>query len=135
MKLLERICLVEFKVVELEPEGKALAQMKAKDYAAKYRAAGVPIHLVGIEFSRESRRVAGDPEHTVIEWAATQNRCLRFCLREQPRPGRLFDLLAPQALPSTENAGFVPKQCTERLVFDIARRCDGAYPSWYSAKR
>ncbi|MDT7929341.1 PD-(D/E)XK nuclease domain-containing protein, partial [Tepidimonas sp.] len=51
--------LFEFKVVELEPKGKALAQLKAKDYAAKYRAAGVPIHLVGIEFSKESRRVVG----------------------------------------------------------------------------
>ncbi|WP_425973634.1 AAA family ATPase [Tepidimonas sp. HKU78] len=59
VKLPERIYLFEFKVVELEPEGKALAQLKAKDYAAKYRAAGVPIHLVGIEFSRDSRRVVG----------------------------------------------------------------------------
>jgi hypothetical protein len=59
VKLPERIYLFEFKVVELEPEGKALAQLKAKDYAAKYRAAGVPIHLVGIEFSRDIRRVVG----------------------------------------------------------------------------
>jgi hypothetical protein len=59
VKLPERIYLFEFKVVELEPEGKALAQLKTKDYAAKYRAAGVPIHLVGIEFSKESRRVVG----------------------------------------------------------------------------
>ncbi|WP_424894578.1 AAA family ATPase [Tepidimonas sp. HKU79] len=59
VKLPERIYLFEFKVVELEPEGKALAQLKTKDYAAKYRAAGVPIHLVGIEFSRDSRRVVG----------------------------------------------------------------------------
>jgi hypothetical protein len=59
VKLPERIYLFEFKVVELEPEGKALAQLKAKDYAAKYRMAGVPIHLVGIEFSRDSRRVVG----------------------------------------------------------------------------
>ena len=59
VKLPERIYLFEFKVVELEPEGKALAQLKTKDYAAKYRAARVPIHLVGIEFSKESRRVVG----------------------------------------------------------------------------
>jgi hypothetical protein len=63
VKLPERIYLFEFKVVELEPEGKALAQLKARDYAAKYRMAGVPIHLVGIEFSRDSRRVVGfEPE-------------------------------------------------------------------------
>jgi len=65
VKLPERIYLFEFKVVELEPEGKALAQLKAKDYAAKYRAAGVPIHLVGIEFSKESRRVVGFEFDTV----------------------------------------------------------------------
>jgi hypothetical protein len=65
VKLSERIYLFEFKVVELEPEGKALAQLKAKDYAAKYRAAGVPIHLVGIEFSRDSRRVVGFEFDTV----------------------------------------------------------------------
>jgi hypothetical protein len=57
--------LDEFKVVELEPEGKALAQLKAKDYAAKYRAVGVPIHLVGIEFSRDTRRVVGFEFDTV----------------------------------------------------------------------
>jgi hypothetical protein len=68
VKLPERIYLFEFKVVELEPEGKALAQLKARDYAAKYRAAGVPIHLVGIEFSRESRRVVGfDAEHLACQ--------------------------------------------------------------------
>jgi hypothetical protein len=65
VKLPDRIYLFEFKVVELEPEGKALAQLKAKDYAAKYRAAGVPIHLVGIEFSKESRRVVGFAFDTV----------------------------------------------------------------------
>ncbi|WP_299019598.1 AAA family ATPase, partial [uncultured Tepidimonas sp.] len=68
VKLPERIYLFEFKVVELEPEGKALAQLKARDYAAKYRMAGVPIHLVGIEFSRESRRVVGfDAEHLACQ--------------------------------------------------------------------
>ena len=65
VKLPERIYLFEFKLVELEPEGKALAQLKAKDYAAKYRAAGVPIHLVGIEFSRDTRRVVGFEFDTV----------------------------------------------------------------------
>jgi len=65
VKLPEHIYLFEFKVVELEPKGKALAQLKAKDYAAKYRAAGVPIHLVGIEFSRNTRRVVGFEFNTV----------------------------------------------------------------------
>ncbi|MEA2119696.1 ATP-binding protein, partial [Halovibrio sp. HP20-50] len=49
--------LFEFKVVEQLPEGKALEQIKAKGYADKYRAAGKPIHLVGVEFSRQQRQI------------------------------------------------------------------------------
>jgi hypothetical protein len=51
--------LFEFKVVKLKPDGKAIAQIKEKDYAAKYRARGLPIHLIGIEFSREKRQIVG----------------------------------------------------------------------------
>ena len=51
------VYLFEFKVVELAPSGSALAQLQARDYAAKYRAGGEPIHLIGVEFSRESRNV------------------------------------------------------------------------------
>ncbi|MDP2751626.1 MAG: ATP-binding protein [Rhodocyclaceae bacterium] len=54
-----RIYLFEFKVVELTPEGRALAQLKAKDYAAKYRADGQPIILIGVEFSKETRNIVG----------------------------------------------------------------------------
>ena len=53
------IYLFEFKVVEQEPEGRALQQIKDKGYADKHRAAGVPIHLIGIEFSRQTRNVVG----------------------------------------------------------------------------
>ena len=52
-----RVYLFEFKVVELAPEGAALKQLKEKGYADKYRARGEPIHLVGVEFSRETRTV------------------------------------------------------------------------------
>ena len=51
------VYLFEFKVVELAPTGSALAQLRERDYAAKYRAGGEPIHLIGVEFSRESRNV------------------------------------------------------------------------------
>ena len=51
------VYLFEFKVVELAPEGAAMKQLKAKDYADKYRARGEPIHLIGVEFSRETRTV------------------------------------------------------------------------------
>ncbi|QFY88820.1 ATP-binding protein [Magnetovirga frankeli] len=55
----QQIYLFEFKVVELVPEGRALEQLKAKNYAEKYRALNQPIHLIGIEFSREQRNLVG----------------------------------------------------------------------------
>jgi hypothetical protein len=51
--------LFEFKVVEESPEGRALEQIKARGYAEKYAADGWPIHLIGVEFSKESRSVVG----------------------------------------------------------------------------
>jgi len=56
--------LFEFKVVELVSSGKALEQIKERGYADKYRADGLPIHLIGIEFSRDRRSVVGfEVEH------------------------------------------------------------------------
>jgi hypothetical protein len=51
--------LFEFKVVELTPDGRALQQIKDRGYAEKYRAEGAPLHLIGVEFSRDSRTVVG----------------------------------------------------------------------------
>jgi len=59
LKFNGRIWLFEFEVVELEPAGRALQQLKERGYADQYRAAGQPIHLIGIEFSREQRGVIG----------------------------------------------------------------------------
>ena len=53
------VYLFELKVVELAGEGAAMAQLKARGYAEKYRGRGEPIHLVAVEFSRESRNVVG----------------------------------------------------------------------------
>ena len=53
-----QLYLFEFKVVEQLPEGSALAQLKAKGYADKYRDRGMPIYLVGVEFSKEQRQIA-----------------------------------------------------------------------------
>ena len=55
----ENIYLFEFKVVELLPAGKALQQLRDRRYADKYRAHGLPIYLIGIDFSREQRNVVG----------------------------------------------------------------------------
>ena len=54
-----QVYLFEFKVVESSPGGGALQQIKDRDYAAKYRAMRQPIHLIGVEFSRERRSVVG----------------------------------------------------------------------------
>ncbi len=53
------VYLFEFKVVEMAPEGAALAQLREKGYADKYRDAASEIFLVGVEFSRETRNVVG----------------------------------------------------------------------------
>ena len=51
------VYLFEFKVAELAPPGAALAQLRERRYADKYRAADEPIHLIGVEFSRDTRNV------------------------------------------------------------------------------
>ena len=54
----DNVYLFEFKVVETASEGAAMAQLKDKRYADKYRALGQPIHLVAVEFSKDARNVA-----------------------------------------------------------------------------
>ena len=51
------IYLFEFKVVELTSEGGAMAQLKKKGYADKYRGLNQPIHLIGVEFSKDTRNI------------------------------------------------------------------------------
>ena len=46
----------------------ALAQLQERDYAAKYRGRGEPIHLIGVEFSRQTRNVTSfEPVETSLE--------------------------------------------------------------------
>lgn len=47
------------RAVEMLPEGKALQQLKDNRYAEKYRTLALPVCLVGMEFSRETRNVVG----------------------------------------------------------------------------
>ena len=51
------VYLFEFKVAEMASPGSALVQLQARGYADKYRARGEPIHLIGVEFSRDTRNV------------------------------------------------------------------------------
>ena len=53
----ENVYLFEFKVVETSPAGQALAQIKEKRYADKYRASGKQIYQIGVEFSRSQRQI------------------------------------------------------------------------------
>ncbi len=55
----DRVYLFEFKVVELEPEGKALDQLKAKKYHEKYLTNFAEVYLVGVEFSKDKRNIVG----------------------------------------------------------------------------
>ena len=53
-----RVYLFEFKLIERAGEGAALQQLRERGYADKYRASGEPVHLIGVEFSEESRNIA-----------------------------------------------------------------------------
>ena len=53
-----QVYLFEFKVVESAPTGAAMAQLKDRRYADKYRDRGEPIHLIGVEFSSDARNLA-----------------------------------------------------------------------------
>ena len=61
-----QLWLFEFKVVELTAEGAALQQIKDRGYADKYRAEGLPMHLIGIEFSRKERSLVGFEVETLM---------------------------------------------------------------------
>ena len=52
------VYLFEFKVVEMASAGAAMAQLKERRYADKYRGLGQPIHLIGVEFSKDERNIA-----------------------------------------------------------------------------
>ena len=52
-----RVYLFEFKVVEQAGPGAALAQLKQRRYADRYRSGREPVHLVGVEFSSADRNI------------------------------------------------------------------------------
>ena len=54
-----RVYLFEFKVLERAGPGTAMAQLIERGYANKYRHLNEPVHFVGIEFSSETRNLAG----------------------------------------------------------------------------
>jgi len=54
-----RCFLFEFKVVELEPSGRALEQLKEKKYHEKFVGQCQEIYLIGVEFSKKERDIVG----------------------------------------------------------------------------
>ena len=54
----QSVYVFEFKLADRGHSGTALAQIKDKGYAEKYRQPGRPIHLIGVEFSAEERNIA-----------------------------------------------------------------------------
>lgn len=59
VRLAGHIYIFEFKVVKADTEGKALQQIKDKNYAERYKADNQPIHLIGVEFSKRDRNIIG----------------------------------------------------------------------------
>ena len=53
----DNVYLFEFKVVENASTGAAMAQLRERRYADKYRLLDQPIHLIGVEFSSETRNL------------------------------------------------------------------------------
>ncbi len=59
MKWGARVYVFEFKLVDGEATGEALAQAQAKEYAEKYRHLGPAVHYVGVEIGRRSCDIVG----------------------------------------------------------------------------
>ncbi|WP_424858886.1 MULTISPECIES: ATP-binding protein [unclassified Tepidimonas] len=60
LKLPQAIVIMEFKRIDGDqPTGEAIAQLRQRGYADKYRADGRPIWLLGVEFSSATRNVVG----------------------------------------------------------------------------
>ncbi len=57
VRLNRRVWVFEFKMRERAEPGAALRQLQERGYADRYRGLGEPIHLVGVEFSAETRNV------------------------------------------------------------------------------
>ena len=51
------VYLFEFKVVPRGPTGAAMAQLRGRRYGEKYRAPGVSVHLIAVEFGERERNV------------------------------------------------------------------------------
>lgn len=53
------VYIFEFKVVGTTPEGHALQQIKDRGLCRQVPRTGEPIHLIGVEFGKDSRNIVG----------------------------------------------------------------------------
>lgn len=70
VRLAGRTYLIAFKVAGQTLEGKLLQYIKDQGYAEPFRAEGLPISLIGVEFSREKRKVLGFEAEALAPGAA-----------------------------------------------------------------
>jgi len=56
-QLNKQVFIIEFKVVELDGTGNALAQIKAKRYFEKYAGGDDTVYLIGVAFSKDERNI------------------------------------------------------------------------------
>ena len=59
LKMPKQTVILEFKIGNKDASQKALAQIKAKQYANKYLVDNKPIYLIGIGFNSNTRNVNG----------------------------------------------------------------------------
>ena len=93
----EGVHIFEFKLLpdasRTRARGEALAQIKARGYADKYRQPGRPVHLIGVEFSR-----------------AEYQAYLRYYNDERPHRG--IDMMTPNAFHATlQDAAWKSEMC------------------------
>ncbi|MCL2091903.1 MAG: ATP-binding protein [Micrococcales bacterium] len=60
-----QVFLFEIKTVDHTPTGRALQQIKDRRYADKYLTDGTPVHLVGVEFSKQDHNIVAFDTETI----------------------------------------------------------------------
>ncbi|MDE0102563.1 MAG: PD-(D/E)XK nuclease domain-containing protein [Bryobacterales bacterium] len=65
VRAFSRVYVFEFKMHGRGGTAAAMAQLKDRGYADRYRGRGEPIHLVGVEFSAETRNVTSFETETI----------------------------------------------------------------------
>ncbi|MBC2696486.1 MAG: hypothetical protein HF982_14665 [Desulfobacteraceae bacterium] len=57
--------------------GNALKQIKEKNYHEKFKQKGLAIYMIGVEFNKEDRNIAGFEWERIRRW--NSSKCQRSC--------------------------------------------------------